>query len=206
MGVKIKICGLFRTIDADYVNEARPDYTGFVFYEKSRRYVTSLQASTIRSNLDKGIKTVGVFVNAEPERIQCLYEKGIIQVIQLHGQEDEAYLQNLRTLLPNAEIWQAFFIHSTKDLIDAMQSNADQILLDNGYGTGKCFDWKLIEGKLLRYPVLAGGLTPELIPGVIAKFQPYAVDISSGVETNQVKDRVKILAAVKAAREETNVL
>lgn len=197
---KIKICGLFRLCDAEYVNEARPDYAGFVFFEKSHRNVAKRQAAQLRKSIHSSIPAVGVFVNALQEQIVSLCREGVIQIVQLHGGESEEYIGRLKALLPDVPIWQAFRVRTPGDLTAAQQSTADLILLDNGYGTGETFDWSLISG-ITRPFVLAGGLMPQNIPQAIARFAPYAVDISSGVETEKQKDRDKILAAVAAARE-----
>lgn len=197
---KIKICGLFRLPDADYVNQTLPDYAGFVFYEKSRRYVTPVQADMLRKKINPAIKTVGVFVNDDLNLIKDLYESGTIDIIQLHGGEDEAYLKELRALLPQVEIWKAFLIRTKENLQPAKESSADLVVLDNGYGTGECFDWSLLKEDFSRPLILAGGLTPENIPQAVAAFHPYAVDISSGVETGRIKDREKIIAAVNTVR------
>ncbi|MDR1630573.1 MAG: phosphoribosylanthranilate isomerase [Oscillospiraceae bacterium] len=196
---KIKICGLFRQEDAFAVNQAKPDYAGFVFFEKSRRNVSCEQAKTLRGAIDKRIASVGVFVNAPREQIANLYHQNIISTVQLHGSEDEAYIAELRKTLPGVSIWKAFRIRTKEDLLAAAQSMADEVLLDNGYGTGKCFDWSLIQ-TIARPFILAGGLTPENLHEAIARFHPSAVDISSGVETNGCKDAEKILAAVRAVR------
>lgn len=196
---KIKICGLFRECDAKAVNEALPDYAGLVFYEKSRRYVTFEQAQTLRAAMHPAIATVGVFVNAPIDEIAALYQTGAIAVVQLHGSEDANYLAALRQRLPGVEIWQAFAIRVKADLNTAAASAADRVLLDNGGGTGVRFDWSLPVG-FLRPFVLAGGLTPENIPEAISRLCPSTLDLSSGVETNGLKDRQKILAAVTAAR------
>jgi phosphoribosylanthranilate isomerase len=120
-----------------------------------------------------------------------------VDIVQLHGQEDETYIARLRQLT-QAPIWKAFKIRSQADLDAAAASSADEILLDNGYGTGQTFDWSLT-GGLTRPFLLAGGLTPENIPQAIAQMAPKLIDISSGVETDGAKDRDKILAAVQAA-------
>lgn len=197
---KIKICGLFRPCDAEYVNEAMPDYAGFVFFEKSHRNVTMQQAAQLRKSIHPSIPAVGVFVNAPQEQIVSLCLEGVIQIVQLHGGESEEYIGQLKALIPGVPIWQAFRVRTPDDLAAAQQSTADLILLDNGYGTGETFDWSLISG-MTRPFLLAGGLTPQNIPQAIARFAPYAVDISSGVETEKQKDRDKILAAVAAVRE-----
>lgn len=196
---KIKICGLFRLCDAEYVNEAMPDYAGFVFFEKSHRNVTMQQAAQLRKSIHPSIPAVGVFVNAPQEQIISLCREGVIQIVQLHGGESEEYIGRLKALIPGVSVWQAFRVRTPDDLAAAQQSTADLILLDNGYGTGETFDWSLISG-MTRPFLLAGGLTPQNIPQAIARFAPYAVDISSGVETEKQKDRDKILAAVAVVR------
>lgn len=198
-GTGIKICGLFRACDAESVNGALPDYAGFVFYEKSRRFVAPEQARALRAAIDPAIRTVGVFVDAEQEQIAALYREETIGIVQLHGGEDERYLTELRQLLPKAEIWKAFRVRSKEDLEAAAVSTADLVLLDSGSGTGERFDWSLL-GRFPRPFVLAGGLTPENIPDAILRFHPYALDLSSGVESDGLKDRLKISAAVAAAK------
>lgn len=198
-GVKIKICGLFRPQDAKCVNAAVPDYAGFVFYDKSRRYVPPEEARKLREAIDPKIKTVGVFVGAQKEQIAKICREGSISAIQLHGDESLAYMEALRGMLPGVEIWKAYTIRSAKTLENAGKCAADRILLDNGSGTGERFDWALLRG--FRRPfILAGGLTPKNIPEAVERCRPYALDVSSGVETNGVKDKDKILAAVAAAR------
>lgn len=196
---KIKICGLLRPEDARAVNEAMPDYVGFIFYDKSRRAVTQQQAQALRMAIDPAIKTVGVFVNESHKRIAALYQEGIIQVIQLHGEESNDEIAALRTLLPTAEIWKAFLVRSRQELAAAEQSMADLVLLDNGFGTGAKFDWSLLT-NFHRPFLLAGGLTPQNIPEAMERFHPFALDVSTGVETAGVKDPCKIFAAVAAVR------
>ena len=196
---KIKICGLFRPCDADYINEALPDYAGFVFYEKSHRFVKDEQAAALRKDIVPFVATVGVFVNHDLKHIKMLYESGCISIIQLHGGEDQAYISHLRTLIPGAEIWKAYRVRSTQDLLAAEKTTADRVLLDNGCGTGECFDWSVAE-NFSRPMILAGGLNPENLRLAIERFHPFAVDISSGVEIEKAKRKDKILAAVAAAK------
>ena len=189
---KIKICGLFRPCDIVYVNEARPDWCGFIIdFPRSHRSVTPDQVRSLRAGLDPAIVPVGVFVDRPAEEAAALLNDGTIQVAQLHGHEDAAYIAALRALAPGKEIWKAFKVRSP----------ADRILLDNGYGTGQSFDWSLA-GSVTRPFLLAGGLTSENIPDAVARLHPYGLDLSSGVETDRLKDRDKILAAVAAARKE----
>ena len=196
---QIKICGLSRGEDIDYVNEAEPDYIGFILnFPKSRRNILPERAAEMRSRLSPDIKAVGVFVDQPIETVAEAATIIGLDVIQLHGHEDNAYIASLREQL-DLPIWKAFKIQTAADLIAAEASAADNILLDNGYGTGMAFDWSLA-GELSRPFLLAGGLTPENIPNAIRTLHPMLVDISSGVETNGVKDREKIIAAVHAAR------
>ena len=197
---KIKICGLSREVDIDYVNEAKPDYIGFILnFPKSRRNISPERAAGLKKNLESGIRTVGVFVNQPMETVLEAADTIGLDVIQLHGREDNDYIKELRNKT-DREIWKAFKIRSAEDLTKAENSAADQILLDNGYGTGEVFDWSLAGG--IRRPfLLAGGLTPENIPDAVSRLHPLLLDISSGVETEGYKDREKILAAVRAARQ-----
>jgi phosphoribosylanthranilate isomerase len=196
---QIKICGLTREADIDYVNEARPDYIGFILnFPKSRRNLSPEQAAALKSRLSPEIRAVGVFVDRPAEEIIRAAETVGLDVIQLHGHEDDAYIAALRERT-NLPVWKAFRVRSAADLSAAERSSADEILLDNGYGTGEAFDWSLA-GGFNRPFLLAGGLTPERIPQAIRALHPKLVDISSGVETDGDKDRDKILAAVRAAR------
>lgn len=199
MSTKIKICGLTRAQDIQTANALQLDYIGFVFAPKSKRFVPPEQAKQLRQQLAPGIRAVGVFVNAPPEQIAALLADGTIDIAQLHGQEDAAYIARLRSLT-HAPIWQAFRIESTEDISRANASPADLVLLDHGAGgTGERFDWVLLHG-MARPFVLAGGLTPQNAVEAIAKARPYAVDASSGCETNGVKDPAKMLAFVNAVR------
>ena len=200
---KIKICGLYRDADIGYVNEAGPDYAGFILhFPKSHRNLLPEQAAVLRRDLDPGIRAVGVFVDQPPETVIRAAEDLQLDVIQLHGSEDDGYIDALRAKTGRA-VWKAFRIRTAKDLLAAESCPADQVLLDNGYGTGKAFDWSLASG-FHRPFLLAGGLTPENIPAAIRQMHPLLVDVSSGVETDRIKDREKILAAVRAVRADSD--
>ncbi|MCR4962386.1 MAG: phosphoribosylanthranilate isomerase [Firmicutes bacterium] len=196
----VKICGLFRECDIDYVNEAAPDYVGFIIdFPQSHRSIDAERARLLRQRLKPGVRPVGVFVNQPLETAAAAAVRIGLDVIQLHGGEDDGYIAALRkrTGLP---IWKAFQVRTADGLRAAASSAADEIVLDNGYGTGSVFDWSLLTG--FRRPfILAGGLKPETIPQALRLFAPKLIDISSGVETGKVKDREKILAAVRAVRE-----
>ena len=199
---KIKICGLYRPCDINYVNKARPDWCGFIInFPQSHRSLTPDQARELRKNLDSSVIPVGVFVDQPVENAAALLNDGTILAAQLHGHEDPAYIAALRTAAPGCTVWKAFKIRTAADLEAANASPADLVILDNGYGTGEAFDWTLAGGVTRPY-LLAGGLTPENIPDAIARLHPCGLDISSGVETDKLKDFAKIQAAVLAARKE----
>ncbi len=195
---KIKICGLFRECDIDYVNEAKPDYAGFILnYPKSHRNVPPGTAQELRSRLLPEIKAVGVFVNQPEETVIKTAQFVGLDIIQLHGNEDNDYIDRLKERI-NIPIWKAFKVKTEAALTEALQSAADEIILDNGYGTGESFDWSMVK-SFNRPFLLAGGLTPENIPEAVRTLKPFALDISSGVETQKVKDPGKISAAVMSA-------
>lgn len=200
---KIKFCGLTRACDIEAANELKPAYVGFVFAPKSRRYLTPEKAATFKHLLDPHIQAVGVFVNESPEKIARLLDCGIIDMVQLHGREDEAYIGRLRRLT-DRPILQAFRIESSDDLIAAERCTADLILLDSGAGTGTVFDWKLIQ-NINRPYFLAGGLSPANVGKAIATCHPFAVDVSSGIETDGVKDKTKMAAFAAAVRKEDHL-
>ena len=199
--MKIKLCGLMRPCDIEAVNELQPDYIGFVFAKKSRRYVSPEKAEKLNAMLAPGIQAVGVFVNEEPAQIVSLLEAGTIDVAQLHGQESETEIRRLRELTDHPLI-QAFRIDTEQDVERANASTADYVLLDSGAGgTGTVFDWDLLQA--IRRPYfLAGGLDTENLGTVKAKLNPYGIDVSSGIETDGYKDKEKMTAFVAAARKE----
>lgn len=200
--MKIKLCGMFRNCDIDYANEAKPDYVGFILgFPKSHRNIDAETARQLRSRLDTGIKAVGVFVNS-PETTCAEYANcGIIDVIQLHGDEDADFIRRLRELT-GAPIIKAAKIRTPEDIGRVQALGADYVLLDNGTGTGEMFDHSLLDGAEIRQPFfLAGGLTPENLRQAAESVRPYCVDLSSGVETDRLKDREKMLEAVRVIRE-----
>ena len=197
---KIKLCGLSRPEDIETANRLKPDYIGFVFAEKSKRYVNPEKAAELKSLLSSEIKAVGVFVNEKPKVIAEILQAGTIDMAQLHGSEDEEYIKSLRKLT-DRPIIQAFKIESEKDILAAESSSADYVLLDSGAGTGVTFDWSLIK-NIKRPYFLAGGLSPDNVDEAIKVLQPWAVDVSSGIETNGLKDPAKMQAFVEKVRKE----
>lgn len=196
---KIKLCGLRTPADLTAANALQPDYIGFVFTPKSKRYVTPEQAQALKAQLAPGIQAVGVFVNETPETVAGLLDAGVIDLAQLHGQEDAAYLARLRRLTAKPLI-QAFRVEDAASLAAAAKSPADWVLLDSGAGgTGTAFNWKLLQGFPRPY-FLAGGLDAANVGGAIARLHPYAVDVSSGIETDGKKDPAKMAAFVSAVR------
>ncbi len=197
---KIKLCGLSRPCDIEAANQLKPDYIGFVFAPKSKRYVTPEQARALKQMLLPEIQAVGVFVNEDPQNIARLLRDQIIDMAQLHGGEDEAYIARLRQLTDQPVI-QAFRVETARDLEKVEQSTADYVLLDSGAGTGKVFDWDLIQ-NITRPYFLAGGLDPHNVADAVKTRRPYGVDVSSGIETGGRKDKDKMAAFVAAVRKE----
>ena len=195
---KIKLCGLKRACEIEWVNELKPDYIGFVFSKKSRRYVNPGEAGKLKAMLHSSIKAVGVFVDAKPEVIAGMVELEVIDAVQLYGNEDEAYLRELKKLI-KIPVFQAFRITSAEDIKRAEVSSADMVLLDAGAGCGEVFDWNLLKDMKRPY-FLAGGLTPENVSQAIKSLHPYGVDASSSLETEGLKDSIKMAAFVKAVR------
>ena len=197
---KIKICGLRRPEDIAYVNEAKPDFAGFIIdVPKSRRNVPREKVRELTALLSPEILPVGVFVNAPMETILSLVTDGTLKAVQLHGQESQSYLEELKKQVA-VPLIRAVSIRSPEDLTEAEKSPADFVLLDNGAGgTGETFDWSLLS-SFDRPFFLAGGLRLENITEAVSRFHPYALDLSSGVETDGYKDKEKIIAAVAAVR------
>lgn len=212
--MRVKICGLSRPCDIDFVNEARPDFCGFVF-AKSRRQVTVGQAEALRGKLSDEIIPVGVFVNEPLENVVWLLKNSVISWPQLHGAEDENYIAELRLRTDGKfPIIRAVRVDTAEDLLAAQKCGADFLLLDHGAGgTGKTFDWSILNvlkskrendaenaGAFPLNPLkpffLAGGICLENVDEAM-KLDPYALDLSSGVETNGFKDRNKILELVR---------
>lgn len=196
---RIKLCGLTCPEGIAAANALKPEYIGFVFAAKSRRAVSREIAAELKARLSPEIKAVGVFVNEAPETVAGMLNMGIIDIAQLHGQEDESYIQRLRNLT-NKPLIQAFRVTDAESLQKAEQSPADLILLDSGPGgTGTAFDWTLLD-KFKRPYFLAGGLAPDTVGNAVKRLRPYAVDVSSGIETAGKKDEQKMAAFVAAVR------
>ena len=197
---KIKLCGLSRPRDIQTANELKPEYIGFVFAPKSKRYIDPQKAVRLKELLSSDIRAVGVFVDEAPDTVAALLNSGIIDIAQLHGSEDEAYIQRLRQLT-DQPIIKAFQIKTQTDIAKAERCSADHVLLDSGAGTGNVFDWSVLQDVKRPY-FLAGGLSPDNVGDAVRLLHPYAVDVSSGIETDGRKDEEKAAAFIAAVRKE----
>ncbi len=196
---KIKLCGLRRLCDIEYSNELHPEYVGFVFAKESKRYISPEDAYTLRKHLNSGILPVGVFRNDDMKVILELANAGTIDIIQLHGNEDEEYMGQLRSLT-DATIIKAFQIKSILDINKANECTADFVLLDSSGGSGETFNHSLISNMKRDY-FLAGGMSVGNITEIIKNFRPFAVDVSSAIENvSGYKDKEKMAEFVSAVR------
>jgi phosphoribosylanthranilate isomerase len=211
--VKIKICGMRRPEDMEIANKYKLDYIGFVFAESPRK-VSYDQARELSGLLSEDIVPVGVFVNEHMKLIVDLFKEGIIEMAQLHGDEDENYIKNLKAKSleqtgSEIPVINAIEIRDTDDdaddcddtedinynkrLLEWRDSVSDYFILDSGKGSGKTFNWELVDSEILSKPFfLAGGLNSENLSSAIEEFNPFAVDLSSSVETDGFKDEEKI--------------
>ena len=195
---KIKICGLTRQEDIEAVNRYLPDYIGFVFVSKSRRFLAPGRAAVLKEQLSPKIRAVGVFANEDKELIADLIKQRVIDMAQLHGQEDEDEIRWIQAKTGQPVI-KAVSVKGRPDLVRSVGSCADFLLFDHGTGgTGNTFDWNLLSGCVKPY-FLAGGVHIGNLPEALSK-GAYAVDISSGVETDGRKDARKIEAVINKIR------
>lgn len=193
--MKIKICGLFRQEDIEYVNKAKPDYIGFVF-AKSRRQVTYSQAKELKENLNQNIQSVGVFVDESIDNIVKLVNDNIIDIVQLHGKEDHQYITQLKKYI-HCPIIKAMRIKDND--IPCEKYDVDYYLLDGSQpGSGQTFNWDFIQ-QMDKPFFLAGGIDLNNIDKAL-KIPCFGIDVSSGVETNGMKDQLKIEEIVRRVK------
>ena len=194
---KIKICGLKRREDIEYVNKYQPDYIGFVFAGKKRK-LTYDQVVDLKKYLTSSIQVVGVFVNEEISFVEKLVKEHVIDLVQLHGQEDQKYIQALKEKV-DVSIIKAIQIKNEDSFNE--HYDVDYYLYDHGTGgTGESFDWSML--KEVDKPVfLAGGINLLNVDDALKK-NVYALDVSSGVETDGFKDEKKIKKIVRRVRNE----
>lgn len=207
---KIKLCGLKRSEDIHAAVALRPDYVGFVF-AGGKRCVSAREAQALRTLLPTHCRAVGVFVNEPLDSLLQTVHLAQLDVLQLHGAEDEPYIQAARRALADApiQLWKAVRVQSAKDVRQAATLSVDALLLDACIpgemgGSGVCFDWSLLEGLdkawMRQHCFLAGGLTPSNVAEAIERVHPLGVDVSSGIETKGCKDPAKMRAFVEAVR------
>ena len=215
---KVKMCGISKVETIPAVVEAKPDYMGLVF-APSKRQVTVDQAKTLVEELHRGyaqkygsdtehdkndtIKTVGVFVNETVDNLVTIANEANLDAVQLHGDEDETFIQSLKERT-NVEVWKAIQIRTAADTEKWIDSSADMLLFDAYHkdergGTGEVFDWSSLDA-FERPFMLAGGIDSTNVARAIRTVRPYGIDISSGIETNGVKDDEKITAFTKIVK------
>lgn len=191
-----KLCGITNPAIIPCINACMPTYVGFMFYQQSKRFIPMDAARALKAQLNPHITCVGVFVNAEPNAVAQALERGVCDVAQLHGTENNTYIHAL-TRLTHKPIIQAFCVKDKNTILRANNSIAPMVLLDAGGGSGTCFDWRLLCSVNRPY-ILAGGLAPHNVYQALCTASryhaPVAVDVSSGIETNGVKDANKITA------------
>lgn len=212
MMTKVKICGLTRSEDIECANRVKPDFIGMVFYAKSKRAVTAQQAALLKAMLAPSIKAVGVFVNAEIDFVAKLAQAGIIDIIQLHGDEDADYITRLHQELANKNvsvpIIKAIRVRSEESLLNLEQYQVDFFLFDTYKpgqygGTGERFNLELEQVKIPKPYFIAGGLDAGNVAQVVAEnSQAYAVDVSGGVEDGStgLKSAAKMASFVAEVR------
>nr|WP_294463686.1 phosphoribosylanthranilate isomerase [uncultured Sellimonas sp.] len=205
MKTRIKICGLRRKEDIDGVNEASPDYCGFILnVPASRRSIDPEQLGMLMEDLDPAVVPTGVFVNEETETILRIVRERHIRMVQLHGQESEEMIREIQQKA-GIPVIKAFSVKEKKDVEQALGSPADYLLFDCGSGgTGKTFDWSCLEDVERPY-FLAGGIGTHNMEEALTRFHPFAIDLSSSVETDGVKDRKKVAEAVQMLRSLTSI-
>ena len=194
----VKICGLRSRRDVELAVEAGADMVGMVLSPGFRRSVRPEDAASM-SDASGDATIVGVFVDAPADTVLRAVEELGLDAIQLHGSEDDEYVSRIRRDA-GIPVTKSFVVKGPQDVDEARRSSADLVLLDGGMGTGTGFDLSFV-GRVGRRFMLAGGLDPRNVRQAIAAVHPYAVDVSSGVETGGVKDPVKMREFVESVRE-----
>ena len=195
---KIKICGLKSEEDVKLVNEYKPEYCGFIFWEPSKRYIAPEKVRDLVSLLDPAVTPVGVFLDEDIDRLVEVVRDSDVAVVQLHGKEDDEYIRQVKERT-GKKVIKSFKPSSEEDVRLAEKSEADMIMFDPGVGSGKTFNWDILSGCTREY-FLAGGLDPDNAALAVQTLKPYALDVSSGVETDGIKDGNKIREFIYNAR------
>jgi len=195
----IKVCGLRSTEDITLINEAGPDMAGMIMVPGFRRTVSRADAKTMVRALSPSIRSVGVFMDQDPDEVVKTTEYVGFDIVQLHGGEDDGYIERIRDSL-HVPVIKTFGIG--REQLEALEdSPADFILVDPGHGSGIGFDLTILK-DIDRDIIVAGGLTPDNVGAAIRQISPYGVDTSSGIETDGAKDRDKINRFISAVRAE----
>ena len=194
---RVKICGINSPEDVEIVNELKPDYVSFAFY-KNKRQVTYEKARKLKQILDKDIRVIGVFVDENTNVVASAANDDLLDVIEFHGNEGPGEIERIKAFTEKPII-QGFRIRSRADVELALDSHADSILMYSDSESGVPMDWKLLKNVTRPY-FLAGGLNADNIEKAIKICHPFAVSVTTGVETDGIKDREKMAAFIKIAR------
>lgn len=200
--MKIKICGIKSAEDVAIINEFKPNFAGFIFYPKSKRFLSKQKAKELKKLIDPDIQVVGVFVDEDSRYIKELIEESVIDIVQLHGHEDQDTIDFLKSL--GIPVIKAIRVKSPDSLLDIKKYDPDYFLFDiysKDYGgTGKTFNWDLLDNYDRDIPYfLAGGLNIDNLNRAL-ELPAFSLDISSGVETNGNKDKKKIKEIINSLR------
>lgn len=205
--MKLKLCGIRRIEDVEIINSALPDYAGFVFCKKSRRYVSPESARILSVSLNSAISPVGVFVNEPPESVAAAAQTARLKAVQLHGSENEAYIRALRSMY-GGEIWKAVQVRTADDVHMAEELSADMLLYDafspNAYGgTGRVANLTAIADAAPSRPFfLAGGICAENVREILEFIKPYGLDLSGGFEAGGVKNKIRLMEFMEKISDE----
>ena len=203
----LKICGIRRQEDVQYLNEHKPDYAGFICSQPFWRYVSPAQYAALQQNLDRHIRRVGVFVDPTLEELWAYSESApLFDVIQLHGEETAEFVQQVKEHFWSAQIWKAVRVRTAEDIAAADALPVDKLVLDSFSaqshgGTGTLAPWDIIvQNRPVKPFFLAGGISAENVAQAVRDVQPFGVDVSSSVETDKCKDPEKIRALTEIVR------
>jgi phosphoribosylanthranilate isomerase len=204
--MKIKLCGMMKPQDIIWANELMPDFVGFVF-AASRRQLSREEAAEFRQKLNKSIPTVGVYVNEAADAVVSDFKNGIINIAQLHGNENLDYIEKLKHAVPELKIIKAIRVNTSEDVENSLDLPVDWLLFDTykkgvAGGTGESFNWDMVK-NVKRPFFLAGGLTADNLSQAM-EIRPFAFDLSSGIETDGLKDFEKMKRVVELVRSAKN--
>ena len=201
--MKIKICGIQNFNDVEIMNRHLPDAVGFIFYNKSKRYIEPCGAKKLCEKLDRKILKAGVFVNSGYHEIVNIVKECELDIVQLHGDEDNKCIQNIKEKCL-CEVWKAIRIENEASVEKMQGITPDRFLLDTYVkeygGEGKTFNWDILKNIDTSKIILAGGINEVNIRKAIYTVKPYMVDVSQGASENGVKDERKVKKLIEAVR------